>query len=253
MSSSKPTIVIAPGAWQLVAGFSDFASLLQGAGFSVEIVDYPSVGGTSSPLPGLEDDVAATRKTLSKVLEEGKEVLLLCHSYGGVVGSCAVEGYSTVERKKEGKKGGVSLVVYMTAFMIPKGKSLLDMLNGKPLPWMDVQGDKTLAVGSMMRDVVFNDMTDEQVAKYAKMTSHSSTSVFTTPSTFEPWSNGITCAYIFCTEDNALFLPIQQQMVQQLGPDPVTWSLQAGHCPFQSIPDQLLEVMKKAADRIERA
>ena len=87
--------------------------------------------------------MAATRKVLSKVLEYGKDILLLCHSYGGVVGSCAVEGLSTVEREKEGKRGGVKLVVYLSAFMIPKGKSLLDMLGGQPLPWMDVQVSKS--------------------------------------------------------------------------------------------------------------
>ncbi|KAH7370556.1 Alpha/beta hydrolase fold-1 [Rhexocercosporidium sp. MPI-PUGE-AT-0058] len=249
MSSSKPTIVIAPGAWQLPVGFSGFVSLLRGAGYATELVGYPSVGGTGSPLPGLAEDVAATRAALKKVLDEGKQALLLCHSYGGVVGSCAVEGYSSIKREKEGKKGGVKLVVYMSAFMIPKGKSLLDMLGGQPLPWMDVQGEKTVGVKSMMKEVAFNDMSDEKAAIYMEQMSHSSTSVFATPSTFEPWANDVDCAYIFCTEDNALPLPIQQQMAQQLGPEPVTWSLKAGHCPFMSIPDQLLEVVKKAADR----
>ncbi|CZS99810.1 uncharacterized protein RCO7_01628 [Rhynchosporium graminicola] len=253
MSSSKPTIVIVPGAWQLASGWSEFAILLRNARYGVEVVSYPSVGGTVSPLPGLADDVAATQEILRKVLGKGKEVILLCHSYGGVVGSCAVEGYSSVERKREGRRGGVSLLVYMSAFMIPRGRSLLDMLNGEPLPWMNVQGEKTVAVESMMKDVIYNDMSDEQAAKHKAHTSYSSTSVFASTSTFEPWSNGIDCAYIFCTEDNALILPIQQAMVQQLGPEPVTWSLKSGHCPFQSVPDQLLEVMKKAADRVENA
>ncbi|PVH77842.1 alpha/beta-hydrolase [Cadophora sp. DSE1049] len=247
MSSSKPTIVIAPGAWQLAIGFSRFASQLRNAGYDTEIVSYPSVGGTGSPLPGLAEDVAATREVLSKLLEERKEVLLLCHSYGGVVGSCAVEGFSTVETEKEGKSGGVKLVVYMSAFMIPKGKSLLDMLGGQPLPWMNAQGEKTTAVASMMQDIAFNDMSADQAAIGMEHMSHSSTSVFATPSTFEPWANGIPCAYIFCTDDNALPFPIQQQMAGQLGAEPVTWSLKAGHCPFMSIPDQLLEVVRKAA------
>ena len=143
MPSLKPTIVIAPGAWQLASGFSSFTSQLQGAGYATEVVSYPSVGGTVHPLPGLVEDVAATREVLSKVLEQGKDILLLCHSYGGVVGSCAVEGFSTVEREKEGKRGGVELVVYLSAFMIPKGKSLLDMLGGQSLPWMDVQVSKS--------------------------------------------------------------------------------------------------------------
>ncbi|KAI6712533.1 hypothetical protein JHW43_004943 [Diplocarpon mali] len=250
MASSKPAIVIAPGAWQKPAGFSSFASQLQHAGYATEVVSYPSVGGTETPLPGLAEDVAATRAVLTKLLEGGGEVeiLLLCHSYGGVVGSCAVEGFSVVERERRGEKGGVRLVVYMTAFMIPKGRSLLDMLGGQPLPWMNVQGDKTTAVASLLPQVAFNDLPAEQAEQFAQDVTHSSSVVFATPSTFEPWANGIRCAYIFCTEDRALPYPSQQQMAAQLGPEPVTWTLKAGHCPFLSVPEQLVEVSLKAVE-----
>ena len=100
----------------------------------------------------------------------------------------------------------------------------------------------------MMPQIVFNDMSPEQAAIGMEHTSHSSTSVFATPSTIEPWANGIPCAYIFCTDDNALPFPTQKQMAEQLGTEPLTWRLTAGHCPFFSIPDQLLEVVQKAAD-----
>ncbi|PBP23973.1 hypothetical protein BUE80_DR005105 [Diplocarpon rosae] len=250
MASPKPTVVIAPGAWQRPSGFSSFAAQLRHAGHATEVVAYPSVGGTATPLPGLAEDVAATRAVLTKLLDNGgeAEVLLLCHSYGGVVGSCAVEGFSVVERERAGRKGGVRLVVYMAAFMIPKGSSLLQMLGGQPLPWMDVQGDKTTAVASLLPQVAFNDLPAEQAEQYAQDVTHSSSVVFATPSTFEPWAHGIRCAYIFCTEDRALPYPNQQQMAAQLGAGPVTWTLKAGHCPFLSVPEQLLEVVLEAAE-----
>lgn len=139
MATPKPAIVIVPGAWQLASSYAPFATQLQEAGFAAEVIAYPSVGGTQSPLPGLAEDVVETRKVLTKFADEGKETVVLCHSYGGVVGSCATEGHTVAERAQEGKRGGVRLVVYMAAFMIPKGKSLMDMLGGQPLPWMDVQ------------------------------------------------------------------------------------------------------------------
>ncbi|EKD16237.1 hypothetical protein MBM_05531 [Drepanopeziza brunnea f. sp. 'multigermtubi' MB_m1] len=248
MSTEKPTIVIVPGAWQLASGYVPFATQLQEAGLPTEVIAFPSVGGTESPLPGLPEDVIETQKVLTRLVEEGKEVVLLCHSYGGVVGSCSAEGFSVAERAKEGKKGGVRLVVYMAAFMIPKGKSLLDMLGGKPLPWMDVQGEKTIGVADQMHHIIYNDMSVEQAAPYLQQISHSASIVFSTPSTFEPWNNGVKCAYIFCTEDNALLFPIQQAMAAQLGPEPVTWVLKCGHCPYASIPQELAEVVLKAAE-----
>lgn len=138
---TKPTVVIVPGAWQLAVGYSGFAKQIEALGFPTEVISFPSVGGTESPLPGLPEDVAVARKTLSRFADEGRDILMLCHSYGGVVGSCAVEGLDFASRKKEGKTGGVILIAYMSAFMIPRGKSLLDMIGGAPLPWMRVEVD----------------------------------------------------------------------------------------------------------------
>ena len=138
MSTKKPTIVIVHGAWQLAVGYEAFAEKLKALGYPTEVVPLPSVGGTETPLQGLPEDTAAVRKALAKLVHDGLEVLLLCHSYGGVVGSCAVEGFDFGSRKKEGKSGGVIMTVYMSAFMIRKGETLLDML-GNPLPWMHIK------------------------------------------------------------------------------------------------------------------
>jgi pimeloyl-ACP methyl ester carboxylesterase len=139
MSGTKPTIVLSHGAWQPAAGYEPFAQKLNEAGHPTEVVALPSVGGTETPLPGVPEDIAAVRKALTKHADEGKDIILLCHSYGGLVGSNAVEGFDYASRKAAGKKGGVILTVYMSAFMVPKGKSLLDMLGGQPLPWMKVE------------------------------------------------------------------------------------------------------------------
>jgi alpha-beta hydrolase superfamily lysophospholipase len=86
-----------------------------------------TVGGTELPLAGLKDDVAEVMAVLERLNKEGKKPLLLCHSSGGLVGSNAVSGYD------------VTGLIYLAAFLIPKGNSLLAMLGGNPLPWMIVQ------------------------------------------------------------------------------------------------------------------
>lgn len=138
-AAQKPTIVFSHGAWQTAAGYDNFAKKLNGLGFPTEVVPLPSVGGTKSPLPGVPEDVAAVQGALTKHADAGEDIILLCHSYGGMVGSNAVQGLDYASRKAEGKKGGVILTVYLSAFMVPKGKSLLDMLGGQPLPWMSVE------------------------------------------------------------------------------------------------------------------
>lgn len=141
---SKPAVVIVPGAWQLPVVWDEFRSILDRAGYNAYHVALPSIGGTELPLTGLPEDVAAVRKTLDSLVDEGREVVMLCHSSGGVVGSNAIEGYDVAAREKAGKKGGVVRIVYLSAFMLPKGKSLIEMLGGEPLPWMVIEASLLL-------------------------------------------------------------------------------------------------------------
>lgn len=92
----------------------------------------------------------------------------------------------------------------------------------------------------MYPQVGFNDMSPDEQARWSKEATHASAVLFGTPSGYEPWANGIPCSYIFCSDDNALPLPFQRGMVQQLGPEPRTAALESGHCPFLSMPDELL-------------
>ncbi|RDW68055.1 hypothetical protein BP6252_09451 [Coleophoma cylindrospora] len=248
MSAPQPTVVIVPGAWQLPAGFDLILAQLKEANIPAEFVPLPSVGGTELPLTGLPEDVAAVRSTLTRLADEGKDMVLLGHSYGGVVVSCAVEGFDAASRAKEGKTGGVILTVFMSAFMLPKGQSLLGVLGGAPLPWMNVEGDRVSGVAAMMPQVAFNDIPEEKMAEYGAQMSHTSALVFATPSTYEPWANGLPCTYIFLTDDNALPYPIQQQMASQIGPDAKTWSLKAGHLPHLSMPSELAKTIGEISE-----
>lgn len=73
---------------------------------------------------------------------------------------------------------------------------------------------------------------------------YTSAALFASPAVYEPWSNNIPTAYIFTTLDGALPFPVQQNMAKQLGPQSKTASLDANHCPFLSIPDQLVKAIE---------
>jgi alpha-beta hydrolase superfamily lysophospholipase len=137
-TATKPTIVIVPGAWQLPNAWDEFRAVLARANHQSYHVALPSVGGTQEPLTGLAEDVAAVQHVVGGLADHGDEIILLCHSSGGVVGSNAVQGYDRATRQADGKVGGVIRVVYLSAFMLPKDQSLLGMLGGEPLPWMIV-------------------------------------------------------------------------------------------------------------------
>lgn len=136
MAASKPTIVMVPGAWQLAVTYECFGALLKKSGYAAKVVSLPSTGGTELPLTGLPEDIAAIRAVVTPLVDAGEDVVLLTHSAGGVSGSAAIKGLDVKTRTAAGLSGGVSRIIYMAAFMIPKGSSLMAMLGGQPLPWM---------------------------------------------------------------------------------------------------------------------
>lgn len=138
---TKPTVAFVPGAWHDSEGFNDLRAQLQKLDYPTEAVNHPSIGGEDRSKSTV-DDVANVQQLLTKLVTEGKDVVVVCHSYGGVVASNAVEGFGAIERATGGKKGGVISLIYMTAFVLPKNATLLGALGGVPLPWMDVQVSK---------------------------------------------------------------------------------------------------------------
>lgn len=135
---SNPTFVFSLGAWVVPAVFDATCSRLDALGFPSLCPAHPSIGA-EPPSKTLSDDVTSLRDVLVKLADEGRGLVIVAHSYGGVVASSAIEGLSKAARAQDGKPGGVVKVVYLAAFALDKGQSLLGMLGGNYLPWMKVE------------------------------------------------------------------------------------------------------------------
>ena len=134
---SKPTVVIVPGAWHPASLYDGFVSRLQEAGYGAVVATYPSVDSPSPKTATCEKDAQAVRQQcLSLIEDESKDLLLLCHSYGGIPGGGAAVGLSKTERVEKGKKGGILGLVYMSAFVVPEGTSLFTFLGEKHAPYV---------------------------------------------------------------------------------------------------------------------
>ncbi|KAF2845689.1 alpha/beta-hydrolase [Plenodomus tracheiphilus IPT5] len=240
---SKPIIVFAPGAWHTPDCFDIAREQLHQRGWETETVAYPSVGA-EPPNKGLADDAAALRSTLERLSDDGKEIVLVVHSYGGLVGQNALEGLGYKQRQAVGKKGGVIIFVYLAAFVVPKGATIKVMLGGQLLPWMHFDGEYGYAATPEV--VFYHDLNEEaQKTAIAKL-KHQSARVFTDEVTYEPWHD-ILSMYFFCEGDKALPLPVQQQMAQMLGADTPTFKSVGSHSPFLSQPQEVVEGLEYAA------
>lgn len=93
----------------------------------------PSVGVS---LTGLDADVNATTEILDPLLDAGKDVVILCHSLGGLIAANAIEGRDIASRSADGLDGGVIQLIYLAAFMAPEGYSLYNLMGNDWFDWM---------------------------------------------------------------------------------------------------------------------
>ncbi|KAJ6170949.1 hypothetical protein N7470_000016 [Penicillium chermesinum] len=261
MNSSKPTILFIPGAWHLPFVFDDTRAALAARGFPSAAVGLPAVGA-EPPTKGLIDDTVAVRDEIERLSDQGKQVVVVAHSYGGMVGAGAVKGLGYAERKKRGKSGGVTMLVYMAAFVAKAGTSMSDMFGGEFPPFMkfDVSispfsaGVITLGTNSIQGDycraedaegIFYNDLSLQDRKKWSSEAVHTSRAVYEGRAAHEPWHD-LPCMYIFCENDMAVPLAVQESMAGLLG-EYTQFRLPSSHSPFLSMPTKLAEACELAA------
>lgn len=261
MTSFKPTILFIPGAWHLPDVFDDTRAALATRGFPSVAVGLPAIGA-EPPTKGLIDDTVAVHNEIERLSDEEKQVVVVAHSYGGMVGAGAVKGLGYAERQKAGKKGGVIMLVYMAAFVAKSGTSLLDMLGGKWLPWMKLDVSISLfAAGVISRginsiqgdycraeeaaEICYNDLSPQDQEKWSSRVVHTSRAVFEDRVDHEPWRD-LPCMYLFCEDDKAIPLAVQESMASLLG-EYSQFRCSSSHSPFLSMPDKVAEACEVAA------
>ncbi|KAL7915876.1 hypothetical protein GGI35DRAFT_485339 [Trichoderma velutinum] len=243
--SPKPHIFIIPGAWHPGSVMNLFIQSLEAAGFSAETTTNRSAGNAGITV---QDDVAHVQSLLIPQIDEGKDVVVVAHSYGGVVGSGAIAGLDKRGREALGLKGGVIGIICIAALMSTPEQSVLEKREGKMSPWVDTSKLETEGVTytSNQIEVLYHDVSPELAKSViASLTSQSAMSVQSKPATIG-LLDGIydgRRAYIRCLQDGALPLAAQDGMLAQSGVEWITKSLESSHSPYLSMPDELTRVV----------
>lgn len=186
MAASNTIILYVPGAWHKASTFSPVSTLLEEAGYQVDLIDLPSVG-PAKHLPNFDADVQTIRSRIEKACDAGRDVVLIGHSYGSIPASEAANGLDVESRRKDGKTGGVKHLIFCCAFIVDEGHSLIGAFGGNPLPWFKISDDNLEVNPDTPENIFYNDV-DEQVTKemIAQLTPQSY-QVMHTPVTFAAW------------------------------------------------------------------
>ncbi|KAE9576845.1 hypothetical protein CGCF415_v010903 [Colletotrichum fructicola] len=238
-----PTIVFTPGAWHGPQSFDLVRAGLTLKGYESEAITLPSVGAEPATV-SLDEDAAVLRSTLTTLADAGKQIVLVVHSYGGMVGANAVSGLGYQQRANNSETGGVIMMVYLAAFAAPTSTSLVDMLSGEFLPWMRADGDKVYA--DTPETIFYADVDPVLKAKAIAELSWESKRVFSDDATYEPWNEGIEVMYFHTQQDQAIPLATQEAMAAQFPAGYTTFYANTSHSPFLSRPDLVIEGVELA-------
>ncbi|MGC8202099.1 alpha/beta fold hydrolase [Aliiroseovarius sp. PTFE2010] len=227
-------IILIHGAWGNAASWLRLIPFLHR--HDVEAIDLPGHG--ASPVPpetvGMADYVAH----VEKVLRAGPPAFIVGHSMGGIVTA------QVAARNPDHVLG----TVYVAAVLPRDGDSLLSLIGQQDTPGVSkavrhgpVKGttvlDADLAPPMLFQDASAQDQQDAMAAM-----SPQSNRAQSDPAQIGPDFDRVPRAYVFCTQDQTVTYPLQQQMVAASPCDP-TLTLDCGHVPQLTQPKELADFL----------
>ncbi|KAJ6470536.1 Alpha/beta hydrolase fold-1 [Mycena sanguinolenta] len=207
MFAPKPTIIIIPASFSPLSLYSAVISDLQSHGYSVHGVELETVGRREKA-PTMYDDAAVVASVASKLAEEGKDVVLVAHSYGGIVACQASKGLAKTIRKKEGKEGGIVRIVFVAAMVPAEGQPLLALFGNKiDLPGVELKGEYLEMNADYARN--YSDMPPEEASVWAASRREHAAASFSQNLTYAAYKD-IPVSYLLCEEDSP---ELQKQII----------------------------------------
>ncbi|AUX39072.1 hypothetical protein SOCE26_004540 [Sorangium cellulosum] len=224
---AAPSVVLVHGAWHRPSCWSQVACQLIGGGIDVRVPDLPSAGPDAGRLGSLAADADVVRAALAEV--PGKAVVV-AHSYGGLPVTEVAAG-----------TGKVAHVVYLCAFQLDRGDSLLSAIGGNEPPWWITSADGKTVTPANPRDVFYNDCTEEVAAAAEAALEPQAKAAFTQPLRNAAWRE-LPSTYVICERDNAIPVFAQEAMSQRAS---AVRRLATSHSPFLSRPDEVVAIVRE--------
>ncbi|KAF2220277.1 Alpha/beta hydrolase fold-1 [Elsinoe ampelina] len=240
---TKPTIVLVPGSFSPPAAYTEIISLLRAASFPAAAIQLPTTTKRYPLEPAtLADDAAHIRRVAETLIGQGKEVVVVCHSYGGAPTSEALVGV------------GVKRIIYMTSIAPKVGEDIATALGGDALSGIEVKALMTNDMkdgymhidASLSAGAIANDMSWELAYEKVLLFPHHSAVSFSEPLTQAAYKE-VPVSYILCTNDLIVKPDQQRQFIDNIqsasSNKASVVEIDSGHCPMWSVPEKLRDVI----------
>lgn len=269
---ARKTIVLIPGSYSPITFHTEFKYSLLNAGFDVCMKDLPSASG-APPLPpaDLATDATHFRNTIANLVNQGKSVTVLSHSFGGVVARESMTGAKLSEqyRQSQGQQGGINRIIYVSAiFTIPPDNSIQTFTKqADKLPWLtenitDVVNTDTEGGPQYLRQnpekaapYFFNDLPEADAIKWtACMSMQTMASFLSETHELDEDAKKIPVSFVKCLKDAVFPIIFQDEMIGILKGERESvglegevdvWDIDTAHFPSVTRPDELAGLVKE--------
>ncbi|KAK3060937.1 hypothetical protein LTS18_007366 [Coniosporium uncinatum] len=231
-AAARPTILLVPGAWHTPAHLAPLVAALKQRDWLAEAYLLPCDGPNAANWQS-GDDVKGIHGRLEQLIEaEGKEVVLVGHSYAGAPTSQSVKGFEKHERQAQGKSGGIVRYVIISAQIDLPSFIRAEGILLHPLPGVAQH--------------CYNDLPESEQEKwFAECVPHSALAPMNTAKN-TCWDTNVPKTYIVALKDMMLPTAAQEAMLARVKDE--TWTverLDSGHSPFLSQIEKCVEILTR--------
>ncbi|KAJ5113758.1 hypothetical protein N7456_002292 [Penicillium angulare] len=254
MASALPTIAIIIGAWQNTENYEPLRQVLSSRGYDTVCRSPPSTSSDHGDTDLAADSAFVHEEILRPLVEDGKEVIVVVHSFGGVYGGGALKGLSRSERAQSGNAGGIVAVVYLAAACIPSGVTTLQAMGigEELLPWVEL--DKSTGLLSVPDPIplLFHNLPPEVAHHWAAKMKHQAIKPMQSVVTYAPFEDEMYkghLAYLKCLQDEMIHLPGQLKFLSLAGIE-VTDEMDASHMPWLDNSDETAMKLLRLVEKV---
>lgn len=127
--ASRPSIVLVPGAACRLIFYTALVEQLS-KHFETYAYDLPTASREPPQQAAtLADDAAFFHDKIQDLVNAGKDVVVLAHSYGGMPATDSVQGLAKSDRASQGLPGGVVRLIYLSCIVADVGQTASEVTS----------------------------------------------------------------------------------------------------------------------------
>ncbi|KAL4941249.1 hypothetical protein BDV06DRAFT_229806 [Aspergillus oleicola] len=255
-----PTIVLVHGAWHYPAHYRNLTSALSSLGHEVFVPTLLTMNGACPPTSDLYTDTDHIHSYVESLADTGHKIVVLMHSYGGQVGTNALDKLDVQSRKAQNLPGGVVRLIYLCAMAFEEGGSMYKITAAvgraqNLLAAMDINEDGTAMYRNAGERMLgpYSGLSKDEVEAYTN-----SLGVWNVKGMYGElmrcaWRE-IPVSYVKVLQDLVMPTPYQTRMIEVMraaGREVEVFELDTGHSPQTTMTQEVTEIVHGIVCRVE--